>query len=195
MGGSISNGSPAVDNTTIEIDGSSQLAIKDGGVGTDQLAPELVGWEVAATGTFAGTTLTISSIPVFDEYMIQTNLSNAQVNDTLLLRFNGDTGNNYQQFWIQGTTVSTAASQVWINAGGLSNTSKSSLMAFFPGKCDSSGGLVQVSFMPCGILNHRVGLMGAWNGGADTQINSVTFVTTSATAGPVVVFGRNLDEL
>ena len=143
----------------------------------------------------AATTGTLSSLPAYDEYVLY-GVMTSTVSQNLLLRLNGDTGNNYAHLSINNTTPTATNATSGISLGGMTADLNTLHSAVIGGKTTASaGGRLSVNCCNSGRVNDYVVLEGQWTGGNNTQVNSVTVLITGGgtITGEIVVYGRNRD--
>lgn len=178
------------DASTIEVS-SSKLQIKESNIPIWHLIETL-------SPSTASTITTTGTLTAYDEYMVQFNLTrdDAGATDNLLLRINADTGSNYTDKYINGTTNTSTGPNTSGFVCTMTNTHRVRGKIIYCGKtaAHASGTLAyrnEVISTGTGI----VVLYGFWAGGNNTQITSLTFLRNGAAltfSGTIKVYGRNI---
>jgi len=138
-------------------------------------------------------TITTGTLVAYDQYLVifdDVVCENAS-NQTFFMRFNGDTGANYDS--LVGVTWATGQNQIAICKGKSTSNIVGEILIGGKTVAATSGEL------PCNIsllggTNADIFLKGAWIGGNATQITSLTIFTLAASSdfsGTIKVYGRS----
>lgn len=154
--------------------------------------------QVEATTTFAAAASAVSgTLTAYNEYMAVFEITSSAANTGVLLRLNGDSGNNYDTQWIGNVTIANASAFNGIelcDPGGSTYTSKA--VALIAGKTTAiASGRAGVAMYASTIngANGLTGIGGSWAGGNAVQITTIGIaaVTAGTITGKMTIFGRN----
>lgn len=177
--------------------GTNGFLLKAGGAGTNPAWANVPSgeWTLLTTLSPSGvSTITASSLAAYAAYkvVVLNTISGNAAEDWLALRFNGDTGANYQYKYISGTTVTSTTGATSLLFAESTNNLRTYAEALIAG---ISGGYCNVNTYPSfpqgGVGTPRTFLGGNWAVANSTQINSITVMSGQTFTGTIYVYGRN----
>lgn len=135
------------------------------------------------------------TLKVYDEYKIIISDLLLAENGYINLSMNSDSGNNYQIFYFDTTTLTYAGSQSSIKLMYGGTLHPINIEIVMNGKTPAvASGCITANIVASGSFNHIQGLGGVWIGGNATQLTSISIVASGTTisSGKVQIFGRNI---
>lgn len=148
-------------------------------------------WQYIETMTFSGvSTLTSSTLPVYDEYLVEIEELSGTTTGTINLRINGISTNSYQNHYSSSGTLVFTTNQSAV-LGNIQSTSKAQGFVRFNGLSPAvtSG---RISFVIGVNGDSTIGSLGSsLTIGNAVQVSTITILQAGTMTGTVQIYGRN----